>query len=530
MNLWEAAERLGISKEYLEPYGNFAYKVSLNAIGPKRGKLIIVTSINPTPAGEGKTTTAIGLADALNAIGKKAVVTLREPSLGPVFGVKGGATGGGKAKVVPSERINLHFTGDIHAVTAAHNLISAMLGNHIYYRKQPVIETTKVWWKRVMDMNDRELRSVVVGLQGNGVPREDGFEITAASEVMAVLALSENLEDLQAKLKRIILGVSFDGQPFTVEHLKAHGAAAALLCDALKPNMVVTMEGNPAFIHAGPFANIAHGTNSIVATRLALTYADYVVTETGFGSDLGFEKFMGIVARSYDLVPAQVVLVVSLKAIKHHGGGDGPQALDKGFENVEAHLKNIMQFGYTPVVAINRFPDDQDAEITALESRLESMGVPYAVSTVATEGSQGGIALAEAVVRHALENPKPNYVYEPDDDLQQKIIKVATRVYGADDVSFTGDAMKKLKVIRQFGLERLPVCIAKTQYSLSDDPNLLGRPRNFAITIRDFKVSAGAGFIVPLAGSIMTMPGLPKVPQAESVWVDGEGNIQGLLG
>ncbi|HHY43237.1 MAG TPA: formate--tetrahydrofolate ligase [Coprothermobacter sp.] len=531
MNLSEVVKHLGISEKYLIPYGGYAYKVDLAALGEKRGKLVLVTSINPTPAGEGKTTTAIGLADALASSGKKAVVTLREPSLGPVFGVKGGATGGGKAHVVPSDKINLHFTGDMHAVTAAHNLIAAMLGNHIYYKKQPLVDTTKVWWKRALDMNDRDLRNIVVGLQGNGVPREDGFEITAASEIMAIMALSESLEDFQEKVRRIVLGVTMDGSPLTVADLKAEGAVTALMVDTLKPNLVMTAAGTPAFVHAGPFANIAHGTNSVLATKMGLTYADYVITETGFGSDLGFEKFMDIVARQHNLVPDAVVLVVSIRAIKHHGQGEDLEAIDRGFANVLAHIENIRNFGYDPVVAINVFPDDTEEDVKHLEELLDQTHVEHAVSTVALNGAQGGMALAEAVVERAQKFAgEPTYVYELEESIEQKVAKVAEKVYGAKAVEFTGEAKKKLKLVDKFGLSRLPICIAKTQYSLSDDANLLGKPKNFVITIRDIKISAGAGFLVPLAGNVMTMPGLPKVPQAEEVTVDERGNIQGLLG
>ncbi|MBK6586418.1 MAG: formate--tetrahydrofolate ligase [Coprothermobacter sp.] len=531
MNLSEVVKQLGIKEDYLIPYGGYAYKVDLGALGEQKGKLVLVTSINPTPAGEGKTTTAIGLADALAASGKKAVVTLREPSLGPVFGVKGGATGGGKAHVVPSDKINLHFTGDMHAVTAAHNLIAAMLGNHIYYKKQPLVDTTKVWWKRALDMNDRDLRNIVVGLQGNGVPREDGFEITAASEIMAIMALSENFGDFQQRVQRIVLGVTMDGSPLTVADLKAEGAVTALMVDALKPNLVMTAAGTPAFVHAGPFANIAHGTNSVVATKMALTYADYVITETGFGSDLGFEKFMDIVAREHSLIPSAVVLVVSIRAIKHHGQGQDLDAMDRGFENVLAHIENIRNFGYDPVVAINVFPDDSEEELKRLQELLDEVHVTHAVSTVALDGAQGGMALAEAVVEKAHKfTANPSYAYELEDSIEQKVEKVAKNVYGAMAVEFTSEAKKKLKLVDKFGLSRLPICIAKTQYSLSDDANLLGRPKDFVITIRDIKISAGAGFIVPLAGSVMTMPGLPKVPQAQEVSVDEKGNVQGLLG
>ncbi|WP_018963311.1 formate--tetrahydrofolate ligase [Coprothermobacter platensis] len=529
MNLAESVKKLGIDDKYLLPYGNYAYKVDFGALGSARGKLILVTSINPTPAGEGKTTTAIGLADALAISGRKAVVTLREPSLGPVFGVKGGATGGGKVHVVPSDKINLHFTGDMHAVTTAHNLISAMLGNHLYYKKQPLLDSTKIWWKRALDMNERDLRNIVVGLQGNGVPREDGFEITAASEIMAILALSESIKDFEEKVSKIVLAQTMDGNAFTVADLNAQGAVTALMVDALKPNLVMTAAGTPAFVHAGPFANIAHGTNSVLATKMALTYADYVVTETGFGSDLGFEKFMDIVAPQFNLIPATVVLVVSLRAIKHHGQGDDMAAIDRGFENVMAHIDNIRNFGYEPVVAINVFADDKQEEIDYLKELLSHAHANFAESRVAMEGGAGGLELADMVVSQA-KDVKPIYAYDNNDTVEEKVEKVAKRVYGASEVEFSAEAKKKLKLVEKFGLNRLPICIAKTQYSLSDNANLLARPRNFILSIKDIKISSGAGFIVPLAGNIMTMPGLPKVPQAEHVYVDENGDIQGLLG
>jgi formate--tetrahydrofolate ligase len=417
----------------------------------------------------------------------------------------------------------------MHAVTAAHNLIAAMLGNHIYYKKQPLVDSTKVWWKRALDMNDRDLRNIVVGLQGNGVPREDGFEITAASEIMAIMALSESVKDFEQKVSRITLGTTMDGNAFTVADLHAQGAVTALMVDALKPNLVMTSEGTPAFVHAGPFANIAHGTNSVLATKMALAYADYVVTETGFGSDLGFEKFMDIVARQFNLIPSAVVLVVSVRAIKHHGHGDDLQAIDRGFENVLAHIDNIRNFGYEPVVAINVFADDKEEEIREVRKLLDEAKAVYAESRVAMEGAQGGLELADLVASRT-SNVLPNYAYGLDETIETKVEMVAKHVYGADSVEFSSEAKKKLKLVDKFGLSGLPICIAKTQYSLSDNANLLGRPKNFVLSIKDIKISSGAGFIVPLAGNIMTMPGLPKVPQAEEVFVDDQGNIQGLLG
>ena len=540
----EIAQRLGIKGEDLELYGPCKAKVNDNLLKEKQdipdGKLILVTAINPTPAGEGKTTTTVGLGDALHHLGKKAVIALREPSLGPVFGVKGGAAGGGYAQVVPMEDINLHFTGDMHAIGAANNLLAAMLDNHIYQGNALKIDTRKITWKRCMDMNDRQLRYVVDGLNGrtNGVPREDGFDITVASEIMAILCLSRDLADLKEKLKRIVIGYTTEDQPVTAGQLKAEGAMAALLKDALKPNLVQTLEHTPAFIHGGPFANIAHGCNSVMATRMALKLGDYVVTEAGFGADLGAEKFLDIKCRIAGLKPSAVVIVATVRALKHHGGilkdqlnQENLEALGKGIPNLLKHIENITtKFNLPAVVAINRFPTDTAAELKYVEDKCRELGVNVALSEVWAKGGEGGVKLAEEVLRLA-EQPSDNFqlMYTDEMPLKDKIIAIAQKVYGADGVDFTTAALKEMARLESFGFGRFPICMAKSQYSLSDDPKKLGWPKGFCISVRNVKVSAGAGFVVALTGEIMTMPGLPKVPSAEKIDVDATGKISGLF-
>ncbi|PKM84670.1 MAG: formate--tetrahydrofolate ligase [Firmicutes bacterium HGW-Firmicutes-11] len=538
------ADHLGIPETYLEGYGKYKAKIDYNLLDDLKqspnGKLILVTAITPTPAGEGKTTTTVGLGDALNQIGKKTIIALREPSLGPVFGVKGGAAGGGYAQVIPMEDINLHFTGDIHAVTTANNLIAALLDNHIHQGNTLGIDQRRIVWKRCMDMNDRQLRFIVDGLGGkpNGTPREDGFDITVASEIMAVLCLSNDLDELKEKIARIIVAYTFGGKPVTVGDLKGQGAAAALLKDALKPNLVQTLEQTPAFIHGGPFANIAHGCNSIMATKMALKLADYVVTEAGFGADLGAEKFIDIKCRQSGLRPDAVVIVATARALKSHGGvakadlgTENLAALNTGIENLLKHVENVTQvFGLPAVVAINRFPLDTEAELQCIEDRCRELGVNVMLSEVWSKGGAGGKALAEEVIRVIDENKADfRFVYEDSMTLKEKINAVATRIYGADGVDYVGNASKQLDEIDALGLSHLPVCMAKTQYSLSDDPKLIGRPRDFRISIRTVKASAGAGFVVAITGDIMTMPGLPKVPSAEAIDVDGTGKISGLF-
>lgn len=538
------ADRLGIRDEYVEPYGHTKAKIDYNLLGEladrPNGKLILVTAITPTPAGEGKTTTTVGLGDALNRIGKKAIIALREPSLGPVFGVKGGAAGGGYAQVIPMEDINLHFTGDIHAVTTANNLIAALLDNHIHQGNALDIDPRRIVWRRCMDMNDRQLRFLVDGLGGkaNGTPREDGFDISVASEVMAVLCLSNDLDELKARIARIIVAYTHGGAPVTVGDLKGQGAAAALLKDTLKPNLVQTLEATPAFIHGGPFANIAHGCNSVMATRMALKLADYVVTEAGFGADLGAEKFIDIKCRQSGLRPDAVVIVATARALKSHGGvakadlgKENLDALEKGIGNLLKHVENVTRvFGLPAVVAINRFPLDTEAELAKIRERCEALGVNVMLSEVWAKGGEGGRALAEEVVR-VIEAAQSEFrfVYEDDLSLRAKIEAIATRVYGADGVDYVGNAAKQLEEIEALGLSHLPVCMAKTQYSLSDDPKKIGRPEGFRISIRNVKASAGAGFVVAITGDIMTMPGLPKIPSAEAIDVDRTGRISGLF-
>lgn len=540
----EIAKDAGIKRENLELYGDYKAKVDYNILKDMKdkedGKLILVTAINPTPAGEGKTTTSVGLGDALNKIGKKVMIALREPSLGPVFGVKGGAAGGGYAQVVPMEDINLHFTGDIHAIGAANNLLAAMIDNHIYQGNELGIDTRKITWKRCVDMNDRQLRFVVDGLGGrtNGVPREDGYDITVASEIMAILCLARDLDDLKEKLKNIVVGYTRDDKPVTAGELKAHGAMAALLKDALKPNLVQTLEHTPTFVHGGPFANIAHGCNSIMATRMALKLADYVVTEAGFGADLGAEKFLDIKCRIAGLKPSAVVIVATVRALKHHGGApkselgiENLEALEMGIPNLLKHIENItVKFGLPAVVAINRFPTDTENELKLVEEKCKEYGANVALSEVWAKGGEGGIKLAEEVVR-LIEEGENNFklTYKDEMTIKEKIESVVKEIYGGDGVDYTPAALKEIKKLEENGFGNLPVCFAKTQYSLSDDPKKLGWPKGFKVTVRNVKVSAGAGFIVVLTGEIMTMPGLPKVPAAEKIDIDSTGKISGLF-
>ena len=541
-NIREIAKTVGIDEEYLELYGNYKAKVDyrmLRELDRPDGKLILVTAITPTPAGEGKTTTTVGLADGLRRIGKNAVVALREPSLGPVFGIKGGAAGGGYAQVVPMEDINLHFTGDFHAIGAANNLLAAMLDNHIQQGNPLGIDGKNITWKRCVDMNDRQLRHIVDGLGGRmqGVPREDGFEITVASEIMAVLCLSTSIPDLKARLGRIIVGYTFSGEPVTAHDLKAEGAMTALLVDALKPNLVQTLEGTPAFIHGGPFANIAHGCNSVMATKAALKLGDYAVTEAGFGADLGAEKFLDIKCRMADLHPNAVVVVATVRALKHHGGvakadlgTENLGALEKGLPNLLRHVENITTVFKLPcVVAINRFPMDTEAELALIEEKCRELGVNVALSEVWGKGGEGGIALAEEIVRLC---EQPNAFvpsYDLDQPVEEKIRAIDKTVYHAKHLLMLPAAKKKAAEIEAMGFGGLPICMAKTQYSFSDDPKLLGAPDGFTVTVSNVKVCAGAGFIVAYTGDIMTMPGLPKVPSAEKIDVDENGKISGLF-
>ena len=539
----EIAKIAGIDEKYLEQYGNYKAKIDFSFLkdnaDKKDGKLILVTAITPTPAGEGKTTTSVGLTDGLRHIGKNAIVALREPSLGPVFGIKGGAAGGGYAQVVPMEDINLHFTGDFHAIGAANNLLAAMLDNHIQQGNALGIDPKQITWKRAVDMNDRQLRSIVDGLGGKaqGVPREDGFDITVASEVMAVLCLSSDITDLKARCGRIIVGYTYGGEPVTAHDLKAEGAMAALLKDALKPNLVQTLEGTPAFVHGGPFANIAHGCNSVTATRMALKIGDYVVTEAGFAADLGAEKFLDIKCRMAGLTPDAVVMVATVRALKYHGGvakadlnEENLEALERGLPNLLRHVSNIKDvYGLPCVVAINAFPTDTRAELDLVEEKCKELGVNVALSEVWAKGGEGGVALAEEVVR-LCEQPKDfRFSYDLDLSIREKIEAIATKVYRADGVDFVGASLKQLKKLEEIGCGGMPVCMAKTQYSFTDDQKVLGAPDGFRISVRNVKVSAGAGFIVALTGDIMTMPGLPKVPAAERIDVDENGVISGLF-
>ncbi|MEA4898978.1 MAG: formate--tetrahydrofolate ligase [Eubacteriales bacterium] len=538
----EIAARAGIDERYVELYGNHKAKIDLKLLGETErpdGKLVLVTAITPTPAGEGKTTTTVGLADALRRIGKNACVALREPSLGPVFGVKGGAAGGGWAQVVPMEDINLHFTGDFHAIGAANNLLAAMLDNHIHQGNALRIDPRRITWRRCVDMNDRQLRFIVNGLNGrvNGSPREDGYDITVASEVMAVLCLSNSIADLKARLSRIIVGYTYDEQPVTAGDLKAAGAMAALLKDALKPNLVQTLEGTPALIHGGPFANIAHGCNSIVATRMAMKLADYAVTEAGFGADLGAEKFLDIKCRMAHMQPSAVVVVATVRALKHHGGApkaslgtEDLEALGRGMPNLLQHVDNITGvFSLPCVVAINRFPTDSEAELKLIEEGCRARGVHVALSEVWGKGGEGGMLLAEEVVRLCERRSTLTHAYEMGTAIEEKLDAIARRVYRADGVQLLPAAQKQSAQLTALGYGDYPICMAKTQYSFSDDAALRGAPSGFTVTVRSLKVSAGAGFIVALTGDIMTMPGLPKVPAAEMIDVDDEGRISGLF-
>lgn len=537
------AAKIGIGEKYVEKYGNYKAKIDLsylNEEGKERGKLILVTAITPTPAGEGKTTTTIGLADGMRRIGKSVAVALREPSLGPVFGIKGGAAGGGYAQVIPMEDINLHFTGDFHAIGAANNLLAAMLDNHIQQGNALGIDVRKITWKRCVDMNDRQLRFIVDGLGGkvNGTPREDGFDITVASEVMAILCLSRSIADLKERLSEIIVGYTYDDRPVTAGDLKAQGAMAALLKDALKPNLVQTLEGTPAFVHGGPFANIAHGCNSLVATEMALRSADYAITEAGFGADLGAEKFLDIKCRKAGFSPAAVVVVATVRALKMHGGLDKKslgeenlEALGKGVPNLLRHVSNIREvYGLPCVVAINRFPTDTDAEISFIMQECARLHVNTVLSDVWAEGGKGGEALAKEVVRLCEEEtPDFRYAYDETLGIREKIETIVKKVYRGAGVNILPAAQKQIDMFESLGYGKLPVCMAKTQYSFSDDPTLLGAPEGFTVTVRNVKISAGAGFVVVLTGDVMTMPGLPKKPAAESIDVTDDGKIVGLF-
>lgn len=536
----EIASAAGIPEEAIEPYGNYKAKIDPNLLpNSEDGKLILVTAISPSPAGEGKTTTTIGLADGLKRLGKKVVVALREPSLGPVFGVKGGAAGGGYAQVVPMEDINLHFTGDFHAIGAANNLLAAMLDNHIYQGNALHIDPRRITWKRCVDMNDRQLRFVTDGLGGrvNGVPREDGYDITVASEIMAVLCLSSSIRDLKERLSRIIVGYTYDEQPVTAGDLRAQGAMAALLKDALKPNLVQTLEGTPAFVHGGPFANIAHGCNSVIATRMAMKLGDYAVTEAGFGADLGAEKFLDIKCRCAGLTPSAVVIVATVRALKMHGGvaktdlaAENLDALAKGMPNLLRHVSNIRDvYGLPAVVAVNRFPTDTEAELQLVMEKCRELGVNTVLSEVWAKGGEGGLALAEEVVRLCEEPSDFHFSYELDQPIPQKIETLVQRVYRGSGVTFLPQAQKQMAQLATLGFDKLPICVAKTQYSFSDDATKLGAPENFTVTVKNVKVSAGAGFLVVLTGDIMTMPGLPKVPAAERIDVSDDGVISGLF-
>ena len=539
----EVAAKVGIKPEQLENYGHYKAKVDIHALKdlPRKSKLVLVTAISPTPAGEGKTTTSVGLADALNKMGKKTIVCLREPSLGPVFGVKGGAAGGGYAQVVPMEDINLHFTGDFNAIGIANNLMSALIDNHIQQGNALDIDVRNIPWKRVVDMNDRQLRHIVCGLGGkaSGVPREDGFDIVVASEIMAVLCLATDLADMKARLAKMVVAYSRSGQPITAHDLKAEGAMAAVLKDAIKPNMVQTLEHTPAIIHGGPFANIAHGCNSIQATETAMKLADYTVTEAGFAADLGAEKFLDIKCRAGGFHPDAVVIVATVRALKYHGGvpktelnHENLEALEKGLPNLLQHVDNVKNvYGLPCVVAINAFPTDTKAELDLVEAKCKEQGVNVRLSEVWAKGGEGGMALAEEVVRLAEDktNDHFQFVYDLEDSIEEKLNKIATKVYRADGVVLAGDAKKQAKQLAELGFDKMPICMAKTQFSFSDDQTKLGAPRGFKITVREIKVNAGAGFLVAKTGNIMTMPGLPKVPAAERIDIDANGKITGLF-
>lgn len=540
----EIAKKLGLNDDEVELYGKYKAKVDYNLLKKdkkdKKAKLILTTAINPTPAGEGKTTTTIGVADAFSKLNKNVLVALREPSLGPVFGIKGGAAGGGYAQVIPMEDINLHFTGDFHAIGAANNLLAAMLDNHIHQGNELGIDPRRITWRRCVDMNDRQLRNITDGLGGkaHGMPREDGFDITVASEIMAAFCLANDIMDLKERLGNIIVGYTFNGDPITAKQLKANGAMAALLKDALKPNLVQTLEGTPSFVHGGPFANIAHGCNSVIATKMAMHFADYVVTEAGFGADLGAEKFLDIKCRMADLKPDAVIIVATVRALKYNGGvakdklnEENLEALEAGLPNLLKHVENITKvYGLPAVVAINRFPLDTEAELKLVEDRCKELGVNVALSEVWAKGGEGGIEVAKEVIR-LIDEEENNFkfCYEDDLSIKEKIEAIATRIYGADGVDFTLAAKKEIENLEKLGFGKLPICMAKTQYSLTDDQTKLGRPTGFKITVRQLTVSAGAGFIVALTGDIMKMPGLPKVPAAERIDVDENGVISGLF-
>ncbi|NLM42940.1 MAG: formate--tetrahydrofolate ligase [Clostridiales bacterium] len=538
----DIAKEIGIEEDEVELYGRYKAKVDLSIWDrlkeKEEGKLILVTAINPTPAGEGKSTTTVGLGQAMARLGKKAAIALREPSLGPVFGVKGGAAGGGYAQVVPMEEINLHFTGDMHAITAANNLLSAAIDNHITQGNSLGIDMRQIVWKRVMDMNDRALRDVVVGLGGkaNGFVRQDGFMITVASEIMAILCLATDLKDLKERLARIIIGYNYENKPVTAGDLKVHGAMALLLKDAIKPNLVQTLENTPAFIHGGPFANIAHGCNSIMATKLGLKLADYLITEAGFGADLGAEKFLDIKCRYAGISPSAVVIVATIRALKMHGGvkktelaAENISALEKGFENLKKHIENIKKFGIPAVVAINKFSTDTDAEIAKLLELCRLEGVEASICDVWAKGGEGGEDLAQKVIDACDKESNFQFLYDVNDSIKEKIEKIAKEMYGAKGVLYTAKAEKEIQRLEELGLDKYPICMAKTQYSLSDNPALVGRPEGFEITVKEIRVSAGAGFIVALTGDIMVMPGLPKVPAAEKIDIDEKGVITGLF-
>ena len=541
-NIKIIAQKCGIEDEYVEQYGNYKAKIDLSLLKKSKkenGKLILVTAITPTPAGEGKTTTSIGLADGLNKIGKNVMAALREPSLGPVFGVKGGAAGGGYAQVVPMEDINLHFTGDFHAIGAANNLLAAMLDNHIYQGNSLNIDPRRITWRRCVDMNDRQLRFVTDGLGGrvNGVPREDGYDITVASEIMAVLCLASDITDLKKRLSSLIVGYTYDEKPVTAGDLKAAGAMCALLKDAIKPNLVQTLEGTPVLVHGGPFANIAHGCNSVIATKMALKLSDYVVTEAGFGADLGAEKFLDIKCRYAGLKPSAVVIVATVRALKMHGGvaktdlgEENLDALEKGIPNLLRHVSNIKNVYKLPiVVAVNKFPTDTEAEVLLLQEKCRALGVNVVLSDVWAKGGEGGCDLAREVVRLCEEENNFTFCYDLDVSIKEKVEAIVKKIYGGDGVVFTKEAEKQLEKLTALGFDKITVCMAKTQYSFSDDMTLLGAPKNFEVTVRNLKVSAGAGFIVALTGEIMTMPGLPKVPAAEKIDIDENGVISGLF-
>jgi formate--tetrahydrofolate ligase len=539
----EIAQSLGVHEDDVELYGKYKAKISLSVLEKlkdnKNGKLVLVTAINPTPAGEGKSTVTVGLGQALNKVGKKAIIALREPSLGPVFGVKGGAAGGGYAQVVPMEDINLHFTGDMHAITTTNNLLAAAIDNHIHHGNLLRIDSRKIIWKRVMDMNDRALRDIVVGMGGkaNGFVREDGFMITVASEIMAILCLSKDLMDLKERIGRIVIAYNLDGNPVYCRDLNVQGAMAMLMKDAIKPNLVQTLENTPALIHGGPFANIAHGCNSILATKLGLKLGDYVVTEAGFGADLGAEKFMDIKCRYGELEPSCVVIVATVRALKHHGGcpkdkltEENLEALSRGLENLEKQIQNVNKFGVPAVVAINKFLSDTDNEVKLIVEKCNELGVEVSLTEVWAKGGEGGRDLAEKVIRGIEEKPSNfKVLYDHNLSIKDKINKIVTEIYGGDGVVFSKPAQNQIKELEKFELDKLPICMAKTQYSLSDDPSLLGRPSGFKVSVKEVKLSNGAGFIVVITGDIMTMPGLPKVPSAEKIDIDDNGIITGLF-